>query len=117
LGYQDTFIETLEKILDGDPRYKIEAYNFVLNALSYTQRRLKRKGHVTGQELLEGIREYAIEEYGPMVRAVFEHWGVRNTEDFGNIVFNLVNVGLMGKTEKDSLEDFQDGYDFKEVFG
>lgn len=110
-------LRTIEEIAGRDIRYKIEAYNFVLEALNYTVRRLNRPRHITGGELLEGIKQYAREQFGPMTRTVFEHWGITQTEDFGHIVFNLVEARLLGKTEQDSLEDFKGGYDFKEVFG
>ncbi|MBN2097727.1 MAG: hypothetical protein JW714_04525 [Candidatus Omnitrophica bacterium] len=109
-------LETVEMIVERDARYNIEAYNFIMQALNYTVNKLKVRRHVSAQELLGGIKEYAKEQFGPMVRTVFEHWGVTQTEDFGNIVFNLIDSKLLGKTEQDSLEDFKDGYDFKEVF-
>ncbi|MCK4590451.1 MAG: hypothetical protein KAT86_01755, partial [Candidatus Latescibacteria bacterium] len=68
-------------------------------------------------ELLEGIKEYAKELYGPMAKAVFECWGIRGTEDFGRIVFAFVDAGLMAKREEDDLEDFEDIYDLEEEFG
>jgi uncharacterized repeat protein (TIGR04138 family) len=113
---EKSFGEIVEEIVNKDPRYKEESYSFVMSALDFTQNKLNRKGHVTGRELLEGIRQMALELYGPMARTVFEHWGVYNTEDFGNIVFNMVNVGLMSKTKEDSIDDFKDVYDFKKVF-
>ena len=72
--------------------------------------------HVTGQELLDGIRAYALEQFGPMVPTVFEEWGLQNCADFGEIVFNMVEIGLLAKTEKDSREDFKSGYDFEDAF-
>ncbi len=110
-------LETMEDIVKRDVRYKIDAYNFVLDALNYTVKKLKKTRHITGKELLEGIKQYAKKQFGPMARTVFEHWGVNSTEDFGNIVFNLVNTGLLSKTEQDSIEDFRNGYNFIEVFG
>jgi uncharacterized repeat protein (TIGR04138 family) len=82
----------------------------------FTQEKLKRSDHVSGRELLEGIREFGLEQYGPMTLTVFQHWGIRTTEDFGEIVFNLVENGLLKKTEEDSRADFKNVYDFKEVF-
>jgi len=111
-----TFFKVVEEIVANDPRYKGEAYDFVAGALDYTQGKLDKPRHVSGQELLEGIREYGLERFGLMARTVFENWGVKTTVDFGNIVFNMVNAGLLAKTEKDSIEDFKDGYDFKEAF-
>jgi len=110
------FLKVVEEIVAKDPRYKVEAYDFVMGALNYTQSKLDKPRHVSGGELLEGIREYGLECFGLMTRTVFNNWGVRRTEDFGNIVFNMVDAGLLAKTEEDSIEDFKDGYDFKEAF-
>ena len=110
------FLEVVEEIVAKDHRYKVEAYDFIAGALDYTQSRLDKPRHVSGRELLEGIREYALERFGLMARTVFENWGVRKTEDFGDIVFNMVAAGLLAKTDKDSIEDFKGGYDFKEAF-
>ena len=74
------------------------------------------RSHVTGQELLEGIRVYGLDQFGPLARQVFEHWGIQSTEDFGHIVFLLVEVKLLGKTEEDSIADFREVYDFAEAF-
>jgi uncharacterized repeat protein (TIGR04138 family) len=76
----------------------------------------RAQSHVTGQELLEGIRDLALNQFGPLAKTVFDHWGVKRCEDFGEIVFNMVEVGLLGKTEKDSRADFAGGYDFDEAF-
>jgi uncharacterized repeat protein (TIGR04138 family) len=116
-----SFEETLEKIRAKDPRFDREAYLFVREALDHTQKTIGkdprgRVRHVTGQELLQGIRDYALEQFGPMAITVLEEWGVRVCGDFGEIVFNMVENGLLAKTEKDSRADFQSGYDFKEAF-
>jgi uncharacterized repeat protein (TIGR04138 family) len=71
---------------------------------------------VTGPELLNGVRQYALKEFGPMVMTVFDSWGIRSCEDFGHMVFNLIGVGVFGKTEQDSIEDFKNVYDFEEAF-
>ncbi len=110
------FYKHVEKITEKDPRYKSDAYEFLMQALFYTQKKLKRKGHVSGRELSEGIREFALEQYGPMVKTVFGHWGIKKTDDFGEIVFNMVDNELLGRTEEDSRNDFKDIYDFDEVF-
>lgn len=110
------FHRVVEEIGKKDSRYKPDAYEFVMHALWRTQKKLKRKGHITGRELLEGIKEFGLAQYGPMTTAVFEHWGVRATEDFGEIVFNMVENGVMRKTEEDSLSDFKDVYDFNKAF-
>ncbi|MBI3850243.1 MAG: hypothetical protein HY298_08140 [Verrucomicrobia bacterium] len=116
-----TFEEVLEKIVAHDPRYHRDAYNFLREALAYTQKKSGKVTkdkiqHVTGQALLAGIREFALTEFGPMALTVFEEWGVRTCEDFGEIVFNMVESGLLAKTETDSRDDFKGGYDFKEAF-
>lgn len=107
----------IEDIVERDPRYKIDAYNFILEALNYTVRKLKQSRHVSGKELLEGIKECVKEQFGPMAGTVLEHWGINSTEDFGHIVFNLVSAKILSKTEQDSIEDFKNGFDFKQIFG
>ena len=79
-------------------------------AVSKTQR------HVTGQELLEGVREYALEQFGPMAHTVLTSWGLERCEDFGEIVFNLIEYGVFSKNEDDTKEDFTAIYDFEEAF-
>jgi uncharacterized repeat protein (TIGR04138 family) len=74
------------------------------------------KGHVSGQELLSGIREFALRQFGPMALTVLEEWGVKRCEDFGEIVFNMIESGLLAKTAEDSRDDFKGGYDFMEAF-
>ncbi len=109
-------IEVLRKIVEKDKRYPLEAYYFVLEALQFTRKKLHKEKHVTGNELLEGIKDLALSHYGPMAKVVFEHWGIKKTVDFGNIVFNMVNEKVLSKTEEDSINDFKDVYDFDEVF-
>jgi uncharacterized repeat protein (TIGR04138 family) len=72
--------------------------------------------HVSGQELLAGIRAYALDQFGPMAMTVFEEWGVHNCADFGEIVFNMVEVSLLAKTEQDDRADFEGGYGFEDAF-
>jgi uncharacterized repeat protein (TIGR04138 family) len=108
--------KNVKDIAGNDPRYSVEAYIFVLEALNYTRRELGLSGHVTGVQLLEGIRKLALQRYGVMTKMVFEHWGVRNTLDFGNIVINMVNEKVLSKTSQDSIDDFKDVYDFEDVF-
>lgn len=110
------FNQKVEEIIKIDIRYKPDAYEFVMQALWFAQKKLKKEGHINGRELLEGIREFGLEQYGPMTRAVFEHWGIKATADFGDIVFNMVRNGIMSKTDKDSPEEFKDVYEFKEAF-
>ena len=109
-------LEAIELIAETDARYKAGAYNFVLEALNYAVKKLKQPRHISGKELLEGIKQYAAGQFGPMALSVLEHWGVSSTQDFGQIVFSLVEAGILTKTEQDSIEDFKDGYDFKKVF-
>jgi uncharacterized repeat protein (TIGR04138 family) len=116
-----SFEEALATVLGKDPRYHAEAYLFVREALDHTQKTIGkdargRARHVTGQELLEGIRQYALQQFGPMTQTVLEEWGVRRCEDFGELVFNMVEVGWLAKTEKDSRADFERGYTFEEAF-
>jgi uncharacterized repeat protein (TIGR04138 family) len=97
-------------------RYRANAYRFTLDAVRYTVESLGETRHITGEELLEGIRKLALEQFGPMAKTVFEQWGLKRTEDFGVIVFQLVDAGLLGKTERDQLSDFAQGYDFHDAF-
>ena len=115
------FAEALDSIVASDPRYQRDAYVFLRDALDFTTKQQKKvKGlsvrHVTGPELLDGARRYAIKEFGPMVMTVFDSWGIHSCEDIGNMVFNLIGAGVFGKTEKDSIEDFKNVYDFEEAF-
>jgi uncharacterized repeat protein (TIGR04138 family) len=115
------FDEVLDGILTQDPRFQRDAYLFLREALEFTQKLInKERGnvrqHVTGRELLDGIRQYALQQFGPMTITVFEEWGVRASKDFGDIVFNMVEGGLLAKTETDSREDFKDGYNFTDAF-
>lgn len=108
--------ELLKKILEADPRYAIEAYGFLRAGLDFTVRRLERPRHVSGQELLDGLREFALSEFGPMTKTVLNGWGIHCTEDFGEMVFNLVDAGLLGQTDEDDRADFTGSYDFDEAF-
>jgi len=116
------FNEVIRMIRKDDPRYKRGAYYFLRQALDYSLKELHKDGkldrtnHLTGQQLLEGIRLYAIDQYGPMARTVFENWGVRECRDFGNIVFNLVDCKVLGKTDQDRPEEFDGGYSFSAAF-
>ena len=111
------FYQVIEEICVKDPRYKRDAYEFVMQALYFTQKKIKRQGHMSGKELLGGIRDFAVQEYGPMVKTLFYHWGITKTEDFGNIVFNMIDKKVLSKTENDSMGDFKDVYDFEKTFG
>jgi uncharacterized repeat protein (TIGR04138 family) len=115
------FAEALDSIVASDPRYHRDAYVFLRDALDFSTKQQKKiKGtsvrHVSGPELLEGVRQYALKEFGPMVTTVFDSWGISSCEDIGHMVFNLIGAGIFGKTEQDSIEDFRDVYDFDEAF-
>jgi len=108
--------ETISQIVCKDGRYAAQAYYFIFDALDYTIQRMRKMRHVTGRELLEGIRLYATEHFGFLARTVLGEWGVRSTADLGEIVFNLVSAGLLSRTEKDTRDDFEGVYDFEEAF-
>ncbi len=116
------FDEELEKIVAKDSRYPREAYLFVREALDYTQRmigkplRENEQRHVTGQQLLEGIRQFALQQYGPMAMTVLNEWAIHRCEDFGEIVFNMVENSLLAKTKEDSRADFATAYNFQDAF-
>ena len=110
------FETVLEEICEKDPRYKADAYEFVMEALSYSQKKFRHVKHVSGAELLEGMKELLLNKFGPMTLSVLHFWGIHTTEDFGNIVFNLVANNLLSKSEEDKIDIFRRGYDFQEVF-
>lgn len=118
-------VARLAEVVRRDPRYAYEAYEFVYAALAHTQKLLgrapsgeeppARQQHVSGRELLDGIRDLALREFGLMARVVFRMWGVERTDDFGEIVFNLIESELMSKTDDDCRRDFQAVYDLDEA--
>jgi uncharacterized repeat protein (TIGR04138 family) len=121
--------ETVARLIREDPRYTAEAYYFVFESLGYAQRTMgmgsgKRGSrardesdrHLTGQQLCEAIRLFALDQFGYMAKCVLNSWGVRTTGDFGEIVFNLIRVEQMRKTPQDKREDFDDNFDFDEAF-
>ena len=119
--HETSFEDALEALTSRDHRYHRNGYVFIREALDHTQKVTTRdaKGrirHVTGQELLEGIRDYALTQYGPMAITVLAEWGITSCRDFGEIVFNMVDTGLLAKTDRDSRTDFESGYDFFEAF-
>ncbi|MDR3013504.1 MAG: hypothetical protein LBU70_09915 [Chitinispirillales bacterium] len=97
-----------EEIIEAgiDDRYKPGAYEFVLHGLEFYQFKIGEKRHLSGQELAMGLLMFAHKQYGLMAKTVFDHWGVKTTEDLGCIVYNMIKIGLMHKQPKDSLEDF-----------
>lgn len=119
--HDPAFMEAVKQICSKDPSYDPDAYMFVRESLDFTAKTLEkpRRGpsrHVSAAELLDGIRKYALQEFGPMAMTVLESWGITKTDDIGGIVFNLVESGKLGKTDEDRPEDFVGGYDFHEVF-
>jgi uncharacterized repeat protein (TIGR04138 family) len=116
------FDHEVEKILAKDSRYSREAYSFVREALDFTRKLVNRENpgparqHVSGQELLDGIRQLGLQQFGPMAATVLAEWGVTRCSDFGEIVYNMIDVGLFAKTDKDSREHFENGYDFDTAF-
>lgn len=119
--HEVSFEEALELIHAKDSRFHDDAYRFVREALDHTQKSAGKDNrgrirHVTGQELLGGIRDFALTQFGPMAMMVLNEWGINTCQDFGDIVFNMVEIGLLAKTEKDSRTDFSGGYDFYEAF-
>lgn len=118
---QRSFNEVVEQIIERDPRYGKEAYLFLKEALEFTIKQKKRGktesgSHVNAGELLDGFRQLALKEFGPMVMTVLEYWGVRASFDVGQMVFNLIGAGVFGKTESDSVDDFDQALDFHVAF-
>ncbi|MCA9264367.1 MAG: hypothetical protein KDA60_10985 [Planctomycetales bacterium] len=114
-------------LLKKDRRYPFEAYQFVRESLAFAQKELEmgcaeeeaateEERHLTGQELCEAIRQYAVLQFGYMAQVVLKNWGITTTGDFGEIVYNLIGIDMMKKSKTDRREDFDDVYDFEEVF-
>lgn len=118
----NALIESVKEICAKDPRFHLDSYLFVLESLEFTAKMLNkpnksgRERHVAGRELLEGVRHFALQEYGPMALTVLSRWGIERTEDVGEIVFNLVDAGKLRQTEEDSKSDFANGFDFSDAF-
>jgi uncharacterized repeat protein (TIGR04138 family) len=108
--------QILTQLRRRDPRYAEEAYLFVLAALHRCLEELDEPRHVSGSELASAVRDLALARYGPMARTVLEHWGVHATRDLGEIVFLLVESGILIKQDSDSREDFEGLYSFEEAF-
>lgn len=119
---------TLLQIVRHDSRYPYEAYLFIFEALAHTQRRLGRglalepgeagtrpERHVSGRELLDGIRDFARQEFGLMAPVVFQLWNIHRTDDFGEIVFNLIDANLLSKNAQDSRGDFHELFNLREA--
>ena len=106
----------MDRIRAREPRFHEGAYLFVLSALEYSQARLAERRHICGRELARACRDLALERYGVMARLVLEHWGVRSTADIGDIVFTLVDLGLLISQPNDTREEFVGVFDFDQEF-
>ncbi len=106
----------IQEIAAEKGRYRPEAYVFVLEALERTLADIGERRHVSGEELLGGLRALARERFGLMAKDVLNSWGLRETLDFGHVVFHLVDADLLRKTAEDSLSDFADRFDFHRAF-
>lgn len=111
-----TLEAALAEIRRRDGKYNERAYVFVLAALEYAQTKLPARRHLSGVELAWACRDFALEQFGMLANSVLTHWGIHTTEDFGHIVFILIDVGLLARQPSDRLEDFERVYDFAEVF-
>ena len=111
-----TLETALAQIRQRDGKYNERAYVFVLAALEFAQTRLPARRHLTGPELAWACRDFALAQFGMLAATVLTHWGINTTEDLGQIVFLLIEVGLLARQPTDRLEDFQRVYDFAEVF-
>lgn len=122
------FDEATRALCEKDKRYTPQAYHLVRLALDYAQKKVhgeakkSKEGshapnrHVTGEQLLDGFREYVLNTYGPMSYHLLQNWGLKKTVDVGHIVFGLIDQGLFGRSDDDNLSDFENLFDFKEAF-
>lgn len=119
---EENILDRVEAVAETDGRYQKAGYLFLYEALQHTVEKMGKTGlpkeerHVSGRDLLQGISEYGLEQFGPLARSVFAHWGIHQTSDFGRMVFNLIESELMSKTSQDRIEDFVEVYDFAEEF-
>jgi uncharacterized repeat protein (TIGR04138 family) len=118
---QKPFNEVVDQIVERDPRYEKGAYLFLKEALEYTLKQLKRgqsdpNSHVTAAQLLDGFRQLALKEFGPMAMTVLEYWRVTSSDDVGSMVFAFIEAGVFGKTDSDNLADFNQSLDFHAAF-
>ena len=105
-----------DELMKGSRRYSPHAYEFVMDALTCVVERNDQRRHISGQELLYGMRDLALDSWGLMARQVLSSWGVKSTDDIGEIVFTLVNAGILSKTDQDRQEDFRQVFRFTEAF-
>jgi uncharacterized repeat protein (TIGR04138 family) len=108
--------DILDRLQERNPRFHGKAYLFLLSALHHVLENLETPRHISGRELSQGVRDLALHRFGPMARTVLEHWGIHATEDLGEIVFALIECGVLIKRHEDSREDFRDVFDFEEAF-
>ena len=109
-------LRKISKIAENDGRFSKEGFLFILAALEYTISKLPERRHLTGEEFSRGVAEYAREQYGYLAKTVLNNWGITETLDYGEIVYLLINEGLMSKTEDDKKEDFRNVYNFNNEF-
>ena len=106
----------MDRIRMREPRFDERAYLFVLAALEFCQQRLPERRHITGRELSIACRDLALDRFGVMARLVLDHWGVRSTADFGDVVFRLVDLGLLMSQSSDTRDEFIDVFEFDQAF-
>ncbi|MBK9119999.1 MAG: hypothetical protein IPM18_10440 [Phycisphaerales bacterium] len=120
---KSTLLERFERAIRQDRRYPAEAYEFLHRGLDLATQCKFGEGsdrvghHVTGQELAEALRILAVRQWGPLAREVLRRWNIHRTRDFGEMVYLMIGIGLMGKQESDDITDFDDVYDFHHAFG
>jgi len=120
--HSNDFEQVVEAIIAKDKTYPAHAYHFVRRALTYTTKIIQaqnqqsvEKKQVKARELLAGLKDFAIEEYGPMAWYMLQQWNIKKTDDIGRIVFHLVDGGVLTKTQDDAADEFQDVFDLEEA--
>ncbi|MCK4549133.1 MAG: hypothetical protein KAU49_03150 [Candidatus Krumholzibacteria bacterium] len=106
----------VDEAAGADGRYEKYAWRFVFSGVESTMEMMRASGHISGDELLEGLRVIASRQFGPMAKEVLNHWGIYTTRDIGNIVFGLIAAELLEHSDEDSIEEFDDVFDFQKVF-
>ena len=116
-----TMDQAIARLREENPKFSPAAYHFIRRALDHALRKFKREdmdrpAHVSGKELLEGFRDLALEEYGPLAKTVLEDWGITKCSEVGEVVFQLVSMGVLGKNDSDKIDDFAELWSFAEAF-
>jgi len=110
----DRLQEQIADLARTDRRYPADAYMLVFDGLEHALANMGTRRHVTPRELVLGVRDAAVDNWGLLARSVLETWGMRDTGAIGDLVFNLIRRGLLEAGEEDTRDQFDDAFSFEE---